>query len=119
MPATDSDLLAMQRALALARQNPAAPFGAVIYDHSTGAIVAEGLNHIADAQIWHGEIDAIAKAAATHPNWATLCLVTPPNPAPCANRRFFGLASVGWSMVLPSERFNPWAGIKLIFCRMR
>jgi len=49
----------MRRAITLAGNAPDLPFGAVIADRDTGAVVAEGWNRTALNPTWHGEIDAI------------------------------------------------------------
>ena len=57
----------MRRCIALAKQAVAeggAPYGALIADPTTGAVVAEGRNHAGVNPIWHGEMDAITRLAA-------------------------------------------------------
>jgi tRNA(Arg) A34 adenosine deaminase TadA len=49
----------MQRAIELAANVPAVPFGALIVNGETGDILAEGWNKSARNPTWHGEIDAI------------------------------------------------------------
>ena len=54
----------MRRAIQLARNNPAFPFGAVIVDQASAAFVGEGWNRSDLNPTWHGEIDAINHWAA-------------------------------------------------------
>ena len=49
----------MRRAIELAANNSALPFGAVIADLQSGEIMAEGWNKSSANPTWHGEIDAI------------------------------------------------------------
>jgi tRNA(Arg) A34 adenosine deaminase TadA len=56
----------MRRAIALAKQVPRLPFGAVIVQRATGEIVAEGFNRSSESPTFHGEIDAINRCAAAH-----------------------------------------------------
>lgn len=49
----------MQRAIALAANAPDLPFGALIVDGDTGAILSEGWNKTSLNPMWHGEVDAI------------------------------------------------------------
>lgn len=49
----------MRLAIELARKVPELPFGAVIVDTQSGAIIAEGWNRSATKPIWHGEIVAL------------------------------------------------------------
>ena len=57
----------MRRAIELAANVPALPFGAVIVDARDGNIVAEGWNRSSINPTWHGEIDAINRWAQTTP----------------------------------------------------
>ena len=72
----------MRRAIEIARRNPAAPFGALLVDSHTAQIVAEGLNRWRENPTWHGEIDAINRCAAQHPDitWSRLRLYTTAEP---------------------------------------
>ena len=72
----------MQRALEIARRNPAAPFGAVLVDRQTGMVLAEGLNRWQENPTWHGEMDAINRCAAENPgvDWSALRLYTTAEP---------------------------------------
>lgn len=74
----------MWRAIELAAHVPDRPFGAVIIDRETAAVVAEGWNRSDENPTWHGEIDAInhlaASASRTDP--ARLVLYTTAEPCP-------------------------------------
>lgn len=51
----------MRRAIEIARENPAAPFGCVILNSETGEVVAEGLNDEERSPVLHGETDAVMR----------------------------------------------------------
>ena len=72
----------MRRALEIARQDPQAPFGALLVDRRTGRVVAEGLNRWKENPTWPGEIDAINRCAAETPGvkWSGLRLYTTAEP---------------------------------------
>ncbi len=93
----------MRWAIEVARGNPDAPIGAVIVDHETGEVLAEGLNRAAANPIWHGETDAIANCAEAHPgvDWTRLALYPPPSLAPCVPPRSCGAASRALSTAPP------------------
>jgi tRNA(Arg) A34 adenosine deaminase TadA len=107
--------LYMRRAIELARTNPACPFGAVLVDRRSGAIVAEGLNRSDENPTWHGEIDVINRLAANSPeqDWSELELYTTAEPCPMCQsailwagipRVIFGtsirrLQELGWKQI--------------------
>ena len=72
----------MRRAIALAGNAPDLPFGAVIVDRDTGAIVAEGWNRTALNPTWHGEIDAINHLPVAATDGRRLALYTTAEPCP-------------------------------------
>lgn len=74
----------MRRAIEMGRRNPRAPFGAILVDAASGDLRAEGVNHTRDGPIWHGEMDAIQRCAATNPgiDWSRLALYTNAEPCP-------------------------------------
>jgi len=84
MPNTRNHEYYMRRAIELGRHNPHYPFGAVIVDGQTGAVMAEGWNRVSENPIWHGEIDAINRCAHDHPgiDWKRLTLYTTGEPCP-------------------------------------
>lgn len=49
----------MRAAIELARENPSAPFGAVVVDRRHGGIVARGVNAAASDPTAHGEVAAL------------------------------------------------------------
>ncbi len=53
----------MRDAVAVARRNRKAPFGAVLVDGDSGGIVAQGVNRSDESPIWHAEMDAIDQYA--------------------------------------------------------
>lgn len=74
----------MRRAIDAARRNPECPFGAVLVDSTTDAVVAEGHNRTFANPTWHGEIDAINRFAqrAAGDEWPRLHLYTTAEPCP-------------------------------------
>jgi tRNA(adenine34) deaminase len=124
----------MRRAIAIARRNPRAPFGAVLIDGRTGQIAAEGLNRGGENPTWHGEIDAINRCAADHPDieWPALRLYTTAEPCCMCQGAIlwagiglvvFGtsirrLQELGWKQIeIPAEevvRRTPFADCRLI-----
>ncbi|KTD65931.1 nucleoside deaminase [Legionella spiritensis] len=74
----------MQMAIDMAKQNPQAPFGAVIVDNVTGKILATGVNASQINPTFHGEIVAINNCAKAHPDvdWSKVTLYT--TAEPCA-----------------------------------
>ncbi|UWZ82946.1 nucleoside deaminase [Occallatibacter riparius] len=74
----------MRQAIAAARLNPSAPFGAVIARLSDGEILAEGVNSSGRNPILHGEIAAMNNYVRRHGNreWQTTILYTTAEPCP-------------------------------------
>ena len=74
----------MRRAIELAANVPALPFGAVIVDRESGEVVADGWNKSSINPTWHGEIDAINQLATTRTkiDGAKLVLYTTAEPCP-------------------------------------
>lgn len=74
----------VRRAIRLARNVPKHPFGALLVDQRKGVLVAEGWNRSVQNPTWHGEMDAINKAAASRVtiDWTKLTLYT--TAEPCA-----------------------------------
>lgn len=73
---------AMRHAIAAARRNPAAPFGAVITRISDGEVLAEGVNSTARNPILHGEIATMNDYVRRHGNrnWQAGILYTTAEP---------------------------------------
>jgi tRNA(Arg) A34 adenosine deaminase TadA len=123
----------MRRAIEIARQNPDAPFGALLVDDRTGEIVAEGLNRSHENPVLHGEIDAIGRCAAEHPgiDWSGLRLYTTAEPCCMCQgailwagigQVIYGtsierLVELGWNQIdIPSEevtRRTPFARCRI------
>lgn len=74
----------MERAIEIARSNPRHPFGAILVDSKSGAIVSEGINRSEFNPIWHGEIVAIESAGrfAERFSWQNLRLYSTAEPCP-------------------------------------
>jgi tRNA(Arg) A34 adenosine deaminase TadA len=82
----------LRRAIQLAGNVPKYPFAALLVDQQKG-VVAEGWNRSVHNPTWHGEMDAINKCAASHPqiDWTRLTLYT--TAEPCAMCQ----GAVAWS----------------------
>lgn len=74
----------MRRAIALAANVPALPFGALIVDEGDGTILSEGWNKSSLNPMWHGEVDAINSlmAAGLDLQGKILTLYTTAEPCP-------------------------------------
>ena len=74
----------MRRAMAVARGNPAYPFGAVITRIADGHVMAEGVNASAHNPMHHGEVAAMENYLHRHGNrdWPEMVLYT--TAEPCA-----------------------------------
>ena len=83
----------MRQAITEARQIPARPFGAVIVDAGTAAVVARGHNRTDETPTFHGEIDAINHLAKSQFDRAgrSLALYTTAEPCPMCQ------AAIGWA----------------------
>ena len=81
----------MRKAIEIARQNPRAPFAAVIVDSRTSQIVAEGLNRQDENPIWHGEMDALRSLTVPAEHRSRLVLYTTAEPCPMCQ------AAIVWS----------------------
>ena len=81
----------MRAAVFMAELNPAAPYGAVIVNTTTGDVVCRGVNNAAHDPTHHGEMQAIHDCASSWPQlrgpdakaeWAKLELYTTAEPCP-------------------------------------
>lgn len=107
----------MQRAIALAKEAPQFPFGAVIVQRATGVIVAEGHNRSAESPTFHGEIVVINRCAADHPSvdWTALDLYTTAEPcAMCQSAvEWAGIPTVYYGTSIPYLRKLGWQQIDI------
>ncbi len=71
----------MREAIAAARGNPSAPFGAVLVDRNLNSIVGRGCNQSKTNPTWHGEIAAINDYVRQGgKSWSQLTLYTTAEP---------------------------------------
>jgi tRNA(adenine34) deaminase len=107
----------MRRAIALAKEAPQFPFGAVIVQRATGVIVAEGHNRSAESPTFHGEIVVINRCAADYPSvdWTALDLYTSAEPcAMCQSAvEWAGIATVYYGTSIPYLRKLGWHQIDI------
>jgi len=102
----------MRQAIALAKQVPRLPFGAVIVRRATGEIVGEGFNRSSESPTFHGEIDAINRCAAAHRSidWTELDLYTTAEPCPMCQSaiEWAGIATVYYGTSIPYLKDRGW-----------
>ena len=111
--ATPDDEQYMRRAIRLAGNVPKYPFGALLVDQQN-RVVAEGWNRSVHNPTWHGEMDAINKCAASHPqiDWTKLTLYTTAEPcAMCQGAvAWSGISRVVFGSSIPFlKSLNWWA----------
>ena len=103
----------MRRAIRLTANNQKYPFAAVLVDQQK-QVVAEGWNRSVHNPTWHGEMDAINKCAASHPqiDWTKLTLYTTAEPcAMCQGAvAWAGISRVVFGSSIPFlKSLNWWA----------
>lgn len=107
----------MQIAIHLAKQNPKVPFGAVIVDNATGAVLAKGLNASQLNPTLHGEIAAINQCAKKHPHldWSKVTLYTTAEPCPMCQSAIIwaGIPRVVFATSIDYLTKNGWNQIQL------
>ncbi len=108
----------MRRAIELAANVPLLPFGAVIVDRESGAIVAEGWNKSTLNPTWHGEIDAINRLAGLHADFAggKLILYTTGEPCPMCQAAILwsGIEMVVFGTSIRFLQENGWRQIDIL-----
>jgi tRNA(Arg) A34 adenosine deaminase TadA len=106
----------MRRAIQLGGNNPKYPFAAVLVDGDK-QIVAEGWNRSVNNPTWHGEMDAINKCAASHPqiDWTSLTLYTTAEPcAMCQGAvAWAGIKRVVFGSSIPFLKSLDWWAIDI------
>ncbi len=107
----------LRRAIALAKQVPEFPFGAVIVQRATGAIVAEGHNRSSESPTFHGEIVVINRCATDYPfiDWAELDLYTTAEPCPMCQSaiEWAGIPTVYYGTSIPYLKRLGWSQIEI------
>ena len=107
----------MRRAIALAANNPKAPFGALLVDQNNGTVMSEGWNRSGENPTWHGEIDAINQCAARHPGvkWGELILYTTAEPCPMCQSaaEWAGIGMVVFGSSIPFLESLHWSQIDI------
>ncbi len=75
---------AMRAAIAMAAQNAAYPFGAVITNANSGVVLAKGVNKTFENPVLHGEISCINQYVSQYgnKNWSDTVLYTTGEPCP-------------------------------------
>jgi tRNA(adenine34) deaminase len=107
----------MRSAIRLAGNNPKHPFAALLVDQKSGKVVAEGWNRSIHNPTWHGEMDAINKAATANPklDWTTLTLYTTAEPcAMCQGAvAWSGISRVVYGSSIPFLKSLDWWAIDI------
>jgi tRNA(adenine34) deaminase len=106
----------MRRAIQLAGNNSKYPFAALLVDQDK-RVVAEGWNRSTQNPTWHGEMDAINKCAASHPqiDWTKLTLYTTAEPcAMCQGAAAWaGIKRVVFGSSIPFLKSLDWWAIDI------
>jgi tRNA(Arg) A34 adenosine deaminase TadA len=104
----------MAQAIQVARQNPRAPFGAIMVHQPTGSVLASGVNHTADSPIWHGEMDALGKLARDI-DFARCVLYSTAEPCPMCQSAlcWAGVGTVVYGTSIPFLQSLGWDQIDL------
>jgi len=107
----------MRQAIAMAKNVPKYPFGAVIIRRTTGEIIAKGFNRSSENPTFHGEIDVINRCAAAHPqiNWTELDLYTTAEPCPMCQSaiEWAGISAVYYGTSIPYLQSHGWQQIDI------
>ena len=107
----------MREAITIARKVPRFPFGTVIIRRTTGDIIAKGVNRSSENPIFHGEIDAINRCAATYSqiDWTTLDLYTTAEPCPMCQSaiEWTGITAVYYGTSIPYLQSLGWHQIDI------
>ncbi len=106
----------MREAIAAASKNPAAPFGAVLVDRTTGQVVARGVNRSRANPTLHGEIAAInAYADEGGGDWQNLALYTTAEPCCMCQGAILwaGIAEVVYGTSIATLKELGWKQIDL------
>ena len=113
LPATALDHQRYMRlAIAQAHKVPELPFGAVIVDSPTGAVLAEGHNRSKENPTFHGEMDVINRLAAKQSvaDWNPLVLYTTAEPCPMCQSaiEWAGIGLVVYGSSIPFLKDLGW-----------
>jgi tRNA(Arg) A34 adenosine deaminase TadA len=107
----------MRLAIESARTVPVHPFGAVIVRPATNECLAIGANRSGENPILHGEIDAINRCAAAHPeiDWSDLALYTTAEPCPMCQSAiaWAGISEVYYGTSIPRLQEMGWRQIDI------
>lgn len=107
----------MEIALQLAKNNPKAPFAAIIVDNKTGDILSEGLAAVSINPTFHGEMVAINNAIKKHPqiNWANTTLYTTAEPCSMCQSAIIwsGISRVVFATSLDYLKAHGWHSIDI------
>jgi tRNA(Arg) A34 adenosine deaminase TadA len=106
----------MRRAIELAANAPDLPFGAVIADAGSGAILAEGWNRTGLNPTWHGEIDALNRLAESGVVGSGPTLYTTAEPCPMcqAAALWSGIRTVVFGTSIRTLQRQGWRQIDIL-----
>jgi tRNA(adenine34) deaminase len=98
----------MRLAIDVSNGNPSYPFGAVIVDHKTGEVLAQGVNRSVENPVFHGEVVAINDYVSRHGDmrWdrATLYSTGEPCAMCCGALACAGIPRVVWASSIATIR---------------
>ncbi|GJL51225.1 MAG: hypothetical protein NPIRA01_24520 [Nitrospirales bacterium] len=107
----------MRLAIVMAQKVPQHPFGAIIVQHATGQVLAQGFNRSSRNPTFHGEVDAINRCAAAHVriDWTTLDLYTTAEPCPMCQSaiEWAGISTVYFGTSIPFLQQHGWRQIDI------
>lgn len=104
----------MAQAIHVARQNPRAPFAALLVHQPSNALLAIGINHTRDNPIWHGEMDALGKLA-RDTEFSSCVMYTTAEPCPMCQSAlcWAGVGTVVYGTSIPFLQSLGWDQIDL------
>ncbi len=113
---SDQEMELMQEAIRVARTNPSAPFGCILFDSSQQKIVSTGINQSHINPLLHGEIAAIDAYARGHEkNWSDLWLFTTAEPCCMCQGAILwcGIAKLVFGTSIDTLRRQGWSQIEI------
>jgi tRNA(Arg) A34 adenosine deaminase TadA len=107
----------MRLAIDVSNGNPTYPFGAVVVDHETGDVLAQGVNRNAENPVLHGEIVAINDYVTRHGNarWNRTTLYSTGEPCVmcCGALTWARIPRVVWASSIATIRKSGISGIDI------
>ncbi|MFN3194069.1 MAG: nucleoside deaminase [Aureliella sp.] len=111
----------MDEAIEIAKSNPRAPFGCILFDVSLNQTVARGVNNSKENPLLHGEIVAINSYAETgHDRWSDLALITTAEPCCMCQGAILwsGIEQVVYGSSIATLKQQGWRQIDIASARL-